>query len=58
MTPSILVSPLKYENNEANTPNTNVFNDTDAFQHIIYIYIFIFILKKLNFLLFGVFTLL
>jgi hypothetical protein len=43
MTLSILISPLKYENNEANTPNTNVFNDTDAFQHIIFIFIFIYI---------------
>ncbi len=49
MTPIILASPLKYENNKANTLNTKVFNDTDAFQHIyidLYIYIF---LKKIDF---------
>ena len=34
MTPIILASPLKYENNKANTLNTKVFNDTDAFEHI------------------------
>ena len=45
MTPSILISPLKYANNEANKPNTNVFNDTDAFQHIIFLFIYIYTLK-------------
>jgi hypothetical protein len=44
MTLSILISPLKYANNEANAPKANVFNDTDAFQHIIFIYIY---LKKI-----------
>ena len=47
MTPIILASPLKYENNKANTLNTKVFNDTDAFQQI-YIDIYIFI-KKIYF---------
>jgi hypothetical protein len=48
MTSSIVITPLKYANNEANAPKANVFNDTDAFQHIIFIYIFIYI-KKIDF---------